>query len=432
MIGMEGLVHTDDRWARKAGLLLGAVIAVVVFTTAVRLNAHDLYRVLGVGGDAWGYYQYVATLFGSHRFTQLPWTHHLDGDLFLSMFTCGVAYLQAPWALVGHGLAWATGSPMDGYSAPYAVALMGGMAVYMAIASNLLFHALRRRFPMHIALAVPLLLLAGTNLFFYAVRQPAMSHAYVYLLFCVMLYLVERNLEKPSPWRTGGILITCSLAVLVRQLHVIVVLFPLLYLVPDASAFRARLRWLTLRPSITIGCLLLAVGLWLPQLAYWQAVTGHWFIFPYGYKGEHFDHLLAPRVGEVLWGVRNGWLIYSPVLLLAVGGLCWSAWYKLHGARTILAIHLLVLFSYAAWWCWWLGGAFGHRGFVDYYGLLSIPLAWTLARMVLARWWVRAPALVFVVLTLVLNLRMTERYQWFWSEPDWTWARLSGEWASLF
>ena len=142
--------------------------------------------------------------------------------------------------------------------------------------------------------------------------------------------------------------------------------------------------------------------------------------------------MFDPRIGDVLWGVRNGWLLYSPVMILAVGGLLWSAWHKLNGARTILVILVLVLFSYAAWWCWWLGGAFGHRGFVDYYPFLAVPLAWTLALIVSARWWVRIPALVFVVLTLAMNLRMTERYEWFWSEPDWTWARLTGEWASLF
>jgi hypothetical protein len=362
----------------------------------------------------------------------MPWTHHLDGDHFLSMFTCGVAYMQAPWAALGHVLAWATGSPMDGYSAPYALALMGGMGVYMGCAGNLLFHALRRRFPVHLALAVPLLILAGTNLFFYAVRQPAMSHAYVYLLFCALLYLIERNIERPSPWRTAGILVTCSLAVLVRQLHAIVVLFPLLYLVPDGAAFRARIAWLTQRPSVTLAGLFLAIALWLPQLAYWHAVTGHWFIFPYGYKGEHFDHLSDPRIADVLWGVRNGWLVHSPVMILAVIGLCWMAWRKILGARTILVILVLVLYSYAAWWCWWLGGAFGHRGFVDYYPFLAIPLAFSLDRIAATRWWVRAPVLLLVALMVVANLRMTERYEWFWSEPDWTWGRLAAEWTSLF
>ena len=105
----------------------------------------------------------------------------------------------------------------------------------------------------------------------------------------------------------------------------------------------------------------------------------------------------------------------------------WTFWIGL-----ILVILVLVLFSYAAWWCWWLGGAFGHRGFVDYYAFLAVPLAWTLAQFVSARWWVRVPGLVFVALTLALNLRMTERYEWFWSEPEWTWARLAAEWSSLF
>jgi len=417
---------------RRAERWLAIGVMLFVALNGVRMNARDLYRVVGVPGDGWGYYQYVATLLGTHRFTQMPWTHHLDGEHFLSMFTCGVAYLQLPWALLGHALAWASGSPMDGYSAPYAVGLLVGLGVYMGLAAALLFRALRTRFPVHLALVVPLLLLGGTNLYFYATRQPAMSHAYVYLLFCALLYLVERNILSPSPWRTAGIIILCSLAVLIRQLHAIIILFPLLYAAPDRAAVVARLRWLTERRAVVLGGVLIALALWAPQLAYWHALTGKWFIFPYGYKGEHFDHVADPQLGGVLWSVRNGWFVYSPLVLVGVVGLALQAWRKVPGARTTLAILLLVLYSYGAWWCWWLGGAYGHRGFVEYLALLAFPMAWALQRVLAWRTALRAAMVMLIVLLLAANLRLTERFEWFWSEPDWSWAKLGAEWAALF
>lgn len=40
-------------------------------------------------------------------------------------------------------------------------------------------------------------------------------------------------------------------------------------------------------------------------------------------------------------------------------------------------IWLLTLYITASWWCWWFGGAFGHRNFVEYYNMiLAIPFAW--------------------------------------------------------
>lgn len=424
--------HRLTEQDRRLGRWLFGVVAVFVAARGLRLHAHDLYRVIGVPGDGWGYYQYIASLFGSHRFAQMPWTHHLDGDHFLSMFTCGVAYLQLPWALLGHLLAWVTGSPMDGYSAPYVVSLFIGLGVYMGLAANLLFRTLRMRFPTHLALAVPLLLLAGTNLYYYASREPAMSHAYMYLVFSVLVHLVERNLAGPSPWRTAGILITCSLAVLIRQLHVVIVLYPLLHGAHDRTAVTERLRWLTQRPGVVLAGAFVAVLLWVPQSFYWHAVTGKWFVFTYGYKGEHFDHMTDPHFGGVLWSVRNGWLVYSPLVLLGLVGLFLQARHKVHGARTTLLILVLVLYGYAAWWCWWLGGAYGHRGFVEYLTLLAAPMAWCLEHIGTWRPLARVPLQLLLMLLVVVNLNLAMRYEWGWSEPGWTWSRLGAEWAALF
>jgi hypothetical protein len=321
---------------------------------------------------------------------------------------------------------------MDGYSAPYALCILLGVSVYTGIATGMLFHALRRRFTLPISLAVPLLLFIGTNLYYYTTRQPSMSHAYAYFLFAVLHYLLVRNVERASPWRTAGILVLCSWAMLIRQLHAVVLLFPLLYGVTDRNGFSDRLRRLTQRPWVTALGLLLSVALWLPQLAYWHLITEHWFIFPYGYKGEHFDFALRPHLLDVLFGIINGWWIYTPLMILVCGALVWMAVRKVTGAWPLLAILVLVWYTYASWWCWWLGGAFGHRGFVKFYALLAIPLAWGLERMITWRLAWRVPLVVLLALFMVANLRMTERYGWGWSEPQWTWAKLGAEWRSLF
>jgi hypothetical protein len=219
---------------------------------------------------------------------------------------------------------------------------------------------------------------------------------------------------------------------LIRQLHAVVLLFPLLYGVTDRNGFSDRLRRLTQRPWVTALGLLLSVALWLPQLAYWHLITEHWFIFPYGYKGEHFDFALRPHLLDVLFGIINGWWIYTPLMILVCGALVWMAVRKVTGAWPLLAILVLVWYTYASWWCWWLGGAFGHRGFVKFYALLAIPLAWGLERMITWRLAWRVPLVVLLALFMVANLRMTERYGWGWSEPQWTWAKLGAEWRSLF
>jgi len=432
----------DTRWTMDSpdasrrtqwtGFLAGALIALVAFTSGVAFNHRDLYRMLRMEGDGWGYYQYLPGLIGTHHWEHLPWACILPNASGLDLFTSGVALLQLPWFLLGHAAAWASGSPMDGYSAPYALCILLGVSVYTGIGTGLLFHALRRRFTLPISLAVPLLLFIGTNLYYYTTRQPSMSHAYAYFLFAALHYLVVRNAERPTPWRTAGILVVCSLAVLIRQLHAVVVLFPLFYLTDGLQGLKARLRWSTQQRVVTLLGAGVALLLWLPQLAYWHLITDRWFIFPYGYKGEHFEFLLHPHLADVLFGVINGWWVYTPMMVLVCGALVWMAARRIDGGRLLLAMVVVVWYTYAAWWCWWLGGAFGHRGFVEYYALLSIPLAWGLQEVLTRcrRW--RIPVALVLAVCILANLRMTEHYIPSWSEPGWSWAALHHEWRALF
>ncbi len=425
-------VLSEEQRLQWWGFLAGLLVTLVAFASGISLNRHDLYQMLRMEGDGWGYYQYLPALLGTHHWEHLPWAFVLPNASGLDLFSCGVAILQAPWFLLGHLLAWASGSPMDGYSAPYALSILLGVSVYVGMASSLLFHALRRRFAVNIALAVPLLLFVGTNLFYYTTRQPSMSHAYVYFLFALLHYLVVRNIERPNAWRTAGILVTCSIAMLIRQLHAVVVLFPLLYGVSGVAPLRDRLRWLSQRPWVTVLGAMLALLPWIPQMTYWHYITeDSYFIFPYGYKGEHFDHLADPHLLDVLLGVVNGWWVYTPLMVAA----CWwtvrMALRGETGGRLLLLLLVLVWYTYAAWWCWWLGGAFGHRGFVEFYAFLSVPLAWGLERLSRRHWSMRAVAALLLTVAVVANLRFTVVYEWAWSQEGWTWARLAAQWKAL-
>lgn len=414
------------------GFVAGVLAAFVSFISAYAFNRNELDQLLSHESDGWGYYQYLPTLIGTHYWEHMPWSVRLPNASELSLFSYGVALLQLPWFLLGHCLAWARGSPMNGYSAPYAMSIFLGVAFYVGVATSLLFQALRRRFSPSIALAVPILLFAGTNLYYYATRQPAMSHAYVYFLFAALHYLVIRNIERASPYRTAGIILICSLAILIRQVHVVVSLFPLLYLVADGPALRERLRWITQRPWAIVGAILLACALWLPQLAYWKLITTDTYVvFPYSYKNEHFDFLWRPHLIDVLTSVINGWWIYTPLMALACLWLVRMAWHKDPGGRLVLLIVVLVWYTYAAWWCWWLGGSFGHRGFVEYYALLAIPLAHGIEHVRRMHWSWRSALGIILAAFMWASMRMTAEYDWAWSEPGWTWEKLFQVWRSL-
>ena len=65
-----------------------------------------------------------------------------------------------------------------------------------------------------------------------------------------------------------------------------------------------------------VCCLLLA----LPQMTYWFVRTGHLFYDSYKNPGVGLD-VFSPYLIQSLFSYKKGWLIYTPVMILAVVGL---------------------------------------------------------------------------------------------------------------
>jgi hypothetical protein len=106
----------------------------------------------------------------------------------------------------------------------------------------------------------------------------------------------------------------------------------------------------------------LALGALVPaaaQLAAWKMLYGSWLVYSYG--GERFDvaHL---HLRAVLFSARHGWFYWHPLLLAGIGAFLPWAWRSLEGRAWLGSLTAIVLLD-AAWPTWWLGSAFGHRGF---------------------------------------------------------------------
>lgn len=112
-----------------------------------------------------------------------------------------------------------------------------------------------------------------------------------------------------------------------------------------------------------------------PQLVYWKIKTGS--IFVNSYSGETFQFAKNPKVYEVLFSDAKGLLIFCPVLIFFFLGLVYekkdSEPAKCRVASIL--IFLVDLYIYAAWWCWWLGGAYGLRSFCDILCIFAIGIA---------------------------------------------------------
>ncbi len=335
-------------------------------------------------------------------------------------YSAGMAVLYLPFFAAGHAIAKLTNYPADGFSLPYQAALHLGSVLAAILGLWFLWKILLRYFPDRTVGWTLLLIALGTNFFNYATFDAANAHGWLFLLLALLTHLSIRYHERPTMRGAAGIGAVIGLAALVRPTEVLFAIVPLLWGVGSVAALRERLLFFKNNWAhvLLAGLALAAIGS--IQLIYWKYVSGHWFVYSYGEQGFSFLH---PHFVDVFFSYRKGWLVYTPLMVLALAGFAIADWgFRISDSgpgksairnpkSAIVAFFLLNTWVVCAWDIWWYGGAFGQRAMVQSYPLLAFPLAAFLVFMGKRAWskW------VFGVLMLCfLGLNLFQTYQAHW------------------
>lgn len=340
-------------------------------------------------------------------------------------YPIGLALLQTPFFFIGHWVAGWRGYAQDGFSAPYQVAIAFGGMTYGLLGLGMLRRVLLRYFSDALTAVTLALLVLGTNLLQYSVFDAAMPHVYDFALYALLLWATIRWHEQPRRWLAAAIGLVLGLLILTRPSEAVAVLLPLLWGISSMDTARQKLQLLRRRwPDVLLlgGFAFLGV---LPQLLYWKWATDS-FVF-YSYQEQTFS-FLKPHTWPVLFSFRKGWLIYTPLMLLALAGLVvlWRRYRSI--ALAVTGYFVVNLWVVSAWDVWWYGGSLGQRALVASYAALSLALAALLAwafgpRRRAAAVWLLAPLMVLLVdLNLFQHWQymygyinaedMTRRYYW--------------------
>ncbi|MGB3949264.1 MAG: hypothetical protein WBM13_14850 [Bacteroidia bacterium] len=389
------------------------------------LNKHSKDKANSYHGVIWadaaGYYVYqpIWFIYGNNA-SALPdsvsahsgYGFQLDSvnNTIKTKYPSGVAILQSPFFLAAHFLAQPLGFEPNGFSKIYSFALYVAGVFYCCLGLFLLSSFLLKQFNSIVALVCPFLFLLGTNLYYYSIDAPGMSHVYSFFLFSFIVYLTPKIVEKPSFKSYLLFTFTLVLILLTRPTNVIIASFPLFYAVNTKQELINRFKLLFSNPKIIFWSVLLSIPLCIPQLIYWHQTTGNLFIYSYG--NESFSNWLNPKLIQVWFSAKNGLFVYTPLVLLSVVGMFFMI-VKIPNKRwegsAFLALFLFISYLFASWWCWWFGCAFGARSFVEWYALLIIPFAYLIDYTVnykLARY----VLFVFIALCCYLNMDMEYYY----------------------
>lgn len=389
------------------------------------------------GGDSWGYNAYLPAAFIHHDLDSLQRTNnarrnyhdgmggaianpfgidcatHIGEGKQILRYTMGVAIMQAPFFLVGHFYSVVTGGPQDGYAFPYVFAVHLATIVYVFWGLLLLNAVLRDFFERPTRLFILATLTLATNLYYFTIYSGPMAHGYLFSCYCLLIFATHRFYQAPKLKWALAIAGSAGLITLIRPVELISLAIPLLYGIDSWQAFKTRFSFWKKHIWLIVAAVILYTLIGVPQFVYWKAISGDFLFYSYGDEGFDFAN---PQIWKGLTSYTNGWLIYTPVMALALVGLIFltknRTW--LVPVLIFLPIHIYITYS---WWCWYYINGLGSRPMVETYVILAFPLGYTI-EFLLKRKWTKV-AWIFL-LCFFASLNIFQTYQHYkgilWSE----------------
>ena len=336
-----------------------------------------------IWADKAGYYIYLpATFFYHFDISKVPagldaktgngFVCDLSDKKIHTHFYYGEALLISPFFMATHITSRLLHWDEDGgFSEPYHRVFNFAAVFYFLLGIWFLKKFLANYLSQNISWFVILVVFAGTNLMFYTLEDTLMSHVYSFSLGSVFLYLAKKFISDMSNYKCFLMMsFVFALMFMIRPTNSIIATAFLFLDIRSFKDIMLRLKVL-FRPKHIFAALLILIILSFPQLLYWRYLCGRFTIPPYG--GAGFGNWDQPRLMQTWFSTVNGLFTYSPVLIFFVGGMIYMIWKRIPNGIYFMIIFLVVSYMASAWRNWYWGGAYGHRAFVDFYGLFCLP-----------------------------------------------------------
>ena len=321
-----------------------------------------------------------------------------------SKMSMGMGMIYAPFTAFAHYVILPfTDYPADGYSPPYKIALLISAMCFFLFGLWQLRKLLLKYFSESITALTLIVIALGTNITWYASYEATMSHVYSFALVLFFYRMLECWFEKPGIWLTVLNGFIFGLIVLIRPTNI---MFVVLFIVGDN--FIDRIKFLLKNYWKLIIMIFSFLIAWVPQFLFWKWASGEWFLYTYGEEGFIWNN---PQIMSSLLSYRKGWLVYTPLMVLLFVGLpfLWIKYRRLFWQ--VFMVLVLATYINSSWWCWWFGGSFGNRAYIDAYGIYALAIAAVFQAIgSLKKWMISTVGIILVAAFVFFNLFQTWQY----------------------
>ncbi|HEY6161837.1 MAG TPA: hypothetical protein VI112_11450 [Bacteroidia bacterium] len=377
------------RWISKLSIPF-ILITAIWCSSNIHWNGESRNTI--VQSDGKGYYAYLPALFIYHDlhfnfFDPVEKKYYNPNTYYdfrtqhngrtVDKYFAGTALAELPFFLIAHGLTKLSPEPADGYSKFYPV-LVNIAALFYLLLGLIYTRNLLRAFQVNDNLIafILLLLVYGTNLFYYAVVEPGMSHVYSFAFIGMFVYYARKFFithHKPTVFYCAALL---GVIVLIRPVNGLIVL-SLPFIAGSNSKLREGVSFLLGNfAALFLAALMMFLIAGIQPLLY-LIQTGDAFIYTYGGEGFNWLH---PHALGFLFSYKKGLFVYTPLLFFSLPGFIYLWKNDRYRFWSLLVFSGLLVYVLCSWWNWWYGGSFGQRVMIDYYIFAALLIAFAYKR----------------------------------------------------
>ncbi len=372
-------------------------VGIVLIMTAISSN-------LNWGGEHWkgilrtdakGYYAYLPAVFvyqdlNFNFFESIEKNKYYDACCFfdyriykpdgrdINKYYCGTAVAQLPFFLIAHAASHAGSYEPDGYSKLYPISICIATLFYLLIGllylnSILDLYKIKE---IHKCLVLTIAVF-GTNLFYYTVGEPGMSHVFSFAFITMFIYYAKLFFTSSMAKLLLVMGALLGIIVLIRPVNGLIV-FVLPFLAGDIQSLKQGFFQAMRNKRHLVAGFCLFVAVLSIQLIYYKLSTGDFLVYSYADEGFNF---LEPHIFDILFSYKKGLFLYTPIFLISLMGI-YYLWKSSNFEFYSMALFLfLIVYVFSSWWIWFYGGSFSSRVFVEYIAIFMVLLAIALSRI---------------------------------------------------
>jgi hypothetical protein len=406
-----------------------SVVAIIYLVVSININFGKNKWQDVLESDAWGYYAYLPAVFVYHDLnfgfydkimhegyfeSRLAYEYRVGKEgRQANKYFCGTALAISPFYVVAHYISGMLGYPQDGYNRIYILSVNLAAVFYAVLGlfflfKLLLFYSNKRSHIIMVLLAIAF----GTQLFYYSIGEPGMSHVYSFCFINLFLWKIKNWFERKGKFDLFMASFALGIVFLIRPFNILIfMLIP--FISGDWSNLKSGFYAYFKGIKLVFTSLLIFVSIACIQSIFYYLQTG--LIWIDSYPGEDFN-FLKPHVLEILFSFKKGLFIYTPLVLLAQLAIFYLWKQSRFMVLSYLLFFIFLTYILSSWWIWYYGGSFSLRAYIEYFGVFGILLVLLLSQVKNSHL-----VSVLIVLFVVLCQIQTYQYRYFiihWSEMN--------------